>query len=225
MSESLHIKICGQTTLADAQLSAAAGADMIGVIFFDGSKRHVPMAWAAEWIDRVPAGVERVAVFVDPTLDEVIAALRDGGFHTAQLHGNESSEFMATLNAHGFAGRLIKAVRVIDPSSLDQLPKFPTRRFLLDGPEPGSGRVFDWSLAAAAVAQYPESTFLLAGGLTPDNVADAVRAVRPHGVDVASGVEARAGVKDPARLRAFIAAAQEADPEAPSRQPGMSRGE
>jgi len=204
------IKICGQTTLADACLSAEAGADLIGVILFSGSKRFVPFEQAALWIDRVPAGIERVAVFVNPTLDEVRAALADGLFHTAQLHGTEGPEFFATLNDAGLEGRLIKAVRVTDETSLAALDAFPTRRFLLDGPDPGSGRAFDWNLAAQAVARHPKSSFLLAGGLTPENVAAAIDAVRPHGVDVASGVEAGPGVKDPARLHAFMAAARSA---------------
>lgn len=210
MPDRLRIKICGQTTLADAQLSVAAGADAIGVILFRGSKRFVPFEQASAWIHRVPAGVERVAVFVDPSLDEVRAALADGLFHTAQLHGRENPAFLAALNEAGLEGRLIKAIRVVDESSLASLDDFPTRRFLLDGPDPGSGRAFDWALAAAAVARHPQAAFLLAGGLTPDNVADAIRAVRPHGVDVASGVEASPGVKDPARLAAFTAAARAA---------------
>jgi len=203
---SVRLKICGQTQLADALLSARAGAHLIGVILFAGSKRFVPLEQAAAWIREVPEPVERVAVFVDPTLDEVQAALAGGLFHTAQLHGSESPEFFAALNAGGLAGRLIKAVRVHDRSSLDQLAAFPTRRFLLDGPDPGSGRAFDWPLAAEAVARHPEASFLLAGGLTPENVASAIRAVGPHGVDVASGVEARPGLKDPDRLHRFIEA-------------------
>jgi phosphoribosylanthranilate isomerase len=210
MHPPFRIKICGQTTLADAQLSAADGADMIGVILFRGSKRFVPFDQAATWVGGVPAGVERVAVFVDPTLDEVRTALADGLFHTAQLHGREDPAFFAALNDAGLQGRLIKALRVVDESSLAALEAFPTRRFLLDGPDPGSGRAFDWALAAAAVARHPEASFLLAGGLTPENVAAAIQTVRPQGVDVASGVEASPGVKDPARLRTFIMASRHA---------------
>lgn len=208
MHAPFRIKICGQTTLSDAQLSAADGADMIGIILFRGSKRFVPFEQAAAWISGVPAGVERVAVFVDPSLDEVRAALADGLFHTAQLHGREDPAFVAALNETGLQGRLVKAIRVVDESSLATLDAFPTRRFLLDGPDPGSGQLFDWALAAAAVARHPDASFLLAGGLTPENVAAAVRAVHPQGVDVASGVEASPGIKDPARLRAFITAAR-----------------
>lgn len=202
------LKICGQTSLADAIMSADAGADMLGVILFAGSKRFVPYEQAASWVTDIPEGIERVAVFVDPTFEEVRAALAEGLFHSAQLHGQESPAFFAALNDAGFAGRLIKAVRVVDDGSLASLKAFPTRRFLLDGPEPGSGRPFDWSLAAAAVDRHPDACFLLAGGLTPENVATAIQAVRPHGVDVASGVESRPGVKDPARVRAFAAAAR-----------------
>jgi phosphoribosylanthranilate isomerase len=178
------------------------------VILFGGSKRHVPFEEAISWIDRLPAPIERVAVFVDPTFEEVRLALGSGRFHTAQLHGREDPSFLAALNDAGFEGRLLKAFRILDDSSLVDLDAFPTRRFLLDGPDPGSGRAFDWSLAATAVTRRPDATFLLAGGLSPENVADAVRAVHPHGVDVASGVEARPGIKDPARLAAFIAAAR-----------------
>jgi phosphoribosylanthranilate isomerase len=205
---SLRIKICGQTTLADAELSVAAGADMVGVILFRGSKRFVPFEEAISWIDRLHPPIERVAVFVDPTFDEVRQALDRGRFHTAQLHGREQPAFLTALNDAGFEGRLIKAFRIVDANSLGELDTFPTRRFLLDGPDPGSGRAFDWVLAATAVSRRPDATFLLAGGLSPENVADAVRAVHPHGVDVASGVEARPGVKDPAGLAAFIAAAR-----------------
>lgn len=208
MPHPLRLKICGQTTLADATLSAEAGADMIGVILFPGSKRFVPIEKAAEWIARVPAGIERVAVFVNPSPDDVRAALADGLFHTAQLHGQEDPAFLAALNADSLQGRIIKALRVTGPASLAALDSFPTRRFLLDGPDPGSGQAFDWSLAAEAVRRHPDASFLLAGGLTPENVADAIRTVRPHGVDVASGVEARPGIKDPARLHAFIEAAR-----------------
>jgi len=206
LTQSLRLKICGQTTLADAEASAAAGADMIGVILYSGSKRFVPMAEAAAWIRQVPPGIERVAVFVDPTIEEVRAALADGLFHAAQLHGNETPAFLEALNEAGFAHRLIKALRVTDRTSVEVVDSFPTRRFLLDGPHPGSGQAFDWSLATTAVERHPAASFLLAGGLTAENVGDAIRKVRPHGVDVASGVEAAPGVKDPEKLRRFAQA-------------------
>lgn len=201
---SLRVKICGQTQLADALLSAQAGAHMIGVILFPGSKRHLPLDQAAAWIRQLPPDVERVAVFVNPTVDEVMAALDQELFHTAQLHGSESPDFFAALNARGLQGRLIKALRVRDQASIASLHEFPTRRFLLDGPDPGSGQPFDWQLAAEAVTRHPEASFLLAGGLTPENVATAIQRVHPHGVDVASGVETAPGHKDPDRLQQFI---------------------
>ncbi len=202
----LRIKMCGQTSLADSEVCAAAGADLVGVVLFRGSKRYVAFGQAAEWIKRVRAGVERVAVLVDPAFEEVRAALGDGLFDSVQLHGSEGPEFVAALNEAGFGRRIIKALRVEDASSIAALDLFPTRRFLLDGPAPGSGRTFDWAVAAAAVARRPDASFLLAGGLTAENVAEAARVVRPHGVDVASGVEASPGVKDPARVRDFVAA-------------------
>lgn len=201
---SLRVKICGQTQLADALLSAQAGAHMIGVILFPGSKRHLPLDQAAAWIRQLPPDVERVAVFVNPTVDEVMAALDQELFHTAQLHGSESPDFFAALNDRGLQGRLIKALRVRDQASIASLHEFPTRRFLLDGPDPGSGQPFDWQLAAEAVTRHPQASFLLAGGLTPENVATAIQSVHPHGVDVASGVETAPGHKDPDRLQQFI---------------------
>lgn len=201
---SLRVKICGQTQLADALLSAQAGAHMIGVILFPGSKRHLPLDQAAAWIRQLPPDVERVAVFVNPTVDEVMAALDQELFHTAQLHGSESPDFFAALNDRGLQGRLIKALRVRDQASIASLHEFPTRRFLLDGPDPGSGQPFDWQLAAEAVTRHPQASFLLAGGLTPENVATAIQRVHPHGVDVASGVETAPGHKDPDRLQQFI---------------------
>jgi phosphoribosylanthranilate isomerase len=200
----LRIKICGQTRLGDALFSAQSGAHMIGVILFSGSKRHLPLDQASAWIRQLPPTVERVAVFVNPTVDEVMAALDQELFHTAQLHGSESPDFFAALNDRGLQGRLIKALRVRNEASIASLHEFPTRRFLLDGPEPGSGQPFDWQLAAEAVTRYPEASFLLAGGLTPENVATAIQSVHPHGVDVASGVETAPGHKDPDRLQQFI---------------------
>ncbi len=200
----LRVKICGQTQLADALLSAQAGAHMIGVILFPGSKRYLPLDQADAWIRQLPPAVERVAVFVNPTVDEVMAALDQELFHTAQLHGSEGPDFFAALNARGLQGRLIKALRVRNQSSIASLHEFPTRRFLLDGPDPGSGLPFDWQLAAEAVTRHPEASFLLAGGLTPENVATAIQRVHPHGVDVASGVETAPGHKDPDRLQQFI---------------------
>lgn len=202
----LDLKFCGQTSLADALASADVGATMIGVIFYPRSKRYVPFAEAAAWIRQVPPHVERVAVMVDPALEEVRAALAGELFHTVQLHGHETPEFIATLVEEGFDGRIIKALRLTGPESTAQLARFPVTRFLLDGPEPGSGQVFDWALAAAAVQAYPQARFLLAGGLTPDNVAAAIHAVRPHGVDVATGIEAAPGRKDAAKMRRFVAA-------------------
>lgn len=210
-THAMRLKICGQTTLADAEASIAAGADMIGVILFAGSKRFVPFEEAAGWIRQVRPGIERVAVFVDPTIDEVRAALADDLFHTAQLHGNEAPGFLAALNDAGLTHRLIKALRVTDRDSVEVVDTFPTRRFLLDGPHPGSGQTFDWSLAATAVERHPANNFLLAGGLTAENVGDAIRVVRPQGVDVASGVEVAPGVKDAEKLRRFALAARAAE--------------
>ena len=198
------VKICGVTRREDALAAAAAGADMIGVIFFRGSGRFVPFDEASAWLGDVPAGVSRVGVFVDAPADEVQRVLRSGLIDLAQLHGNESPDYCRRLGVPHY-----KAIRVHEAASLDRLPDYPGEVVLLDAPQPGSGRAFDWSLAAETVRRFPERRILLAGGLTPENVRRAIESVRPWGVDVASGVESAPGVKDHGKVRAFIAGAKQ----------------
>jgi phosphoribosylanthranilate isomerase len=193
------VKICGLTRPEDAAFAVAAGADWIGVNLWPGSKRHVTPARARE-VAAAAAGATRVAVFVNAARADIEAAL--AFVDLVQLHGDETPAECAP-----FAGRLVRALRAPDAATMDA---FPTDLILLDAPSPGyggSGRTFDWSIAAAAVARGKR--ILLAGGLDPGNVAAAVRAVRPFGVDVASGVEAAPGIKDPDKVRRFIDAAKE----------------
>lgn len=143
-------------------------------------------------------------VFVNPSRDELLAALSASGVAVAQLHGDEPPELCA-----GLPVLVVKAIRVADVRALAQLAAYEVEAFLLDAPSAGyggSGATFDWSLAAAVARELP---VLLAGGLTPENVAEAVRTVRPLGVDVASGVESSPGVKDVARMETFIRRAKE----------------
>jgi phosphoribosylanthranilate isomerase len=204
---STRVKICGVTNVADAQAAAEAGADMIGLNFYEKSPRHITLAQAMEISRALPPFVLRVGVFVNPEEELVTRALGDCGLSLLQFHGDETSDFCTQ-----FGLMSLKAIRVRDAESLKQLANFNTDAFLLDahsqnGPG-GTGEKFNWDLAVAA-QEFGKPIFL-AGGLTPENVAAAVKKVRPFAVDVSSGVESSPGKKDHAKVRAFIAAAKAA---------------
>jgi phosphoribosylanthranilate isomerase len=199
----LKVKICGVTRLEDALAAVRLGADAIGFNFWPGSKRYVPPARARAIVRRLPTFVSAVGVFVDPTCDEVRRAADASGIVLAQLHGDETPELCLEMPLP-----VLKAIRVADARSLLQIASYDVRGFVLDTPSTGyggSGKAFDWSLVAE-VAQ--EMHMVLAGGLTPENVAEAVRTARPWAVDVASGVESSPGVKDEEKMRRFIEAAK-----------------
>jgi phosphoribosylanthranilate isomerase len=193
------IKICGVTRAEDGACAAELGATHVGLNFWPGSRRCVTVERAAAIAAALPAGVIKVGVFVDAPAEAIEDTVAAVGLDRVQLHGAEDPDF-----CRRFGARAIRAVRVAGPADLMALVRYDVELFLLDAAAPGAGRPFDWSLARAAhVHRRP---FFLAGGLTPDNVADAVRAVAPFGVDVASGVESAPGIKDASRLRRFIAA-------------------
>lgn len=199
------MKICGVTRLEDALAAAALGADALGFNFWPRSKRYLPPAEARAIVRRLPPFVSAVGVFVDPTREEVLRAAEASGVRVVQLHGDEPPELCLSLPLP-----VLKAVRVADGRSLAALASYDVSGFLLDAPGAGyggGGVTFDWSLAAQAARELP---IVLAGGLTPENVADAVRAVRPWAVDVASGVESAPGVKDHEKMRRFVEQAKEA---------------
>lgn len=201
-----RVKICGITRLEDALAAVRLGADALGFNFWPGSRRYLAPAAARAIIRALPPLVTTVGVFVDPGRDEAMAAAAISGVQVLQLHGDESPEACARLPLP-----VLKGIRVRGEASLALLDRYEgaVAGFLLDADTAGyggSGQVFDWALAARAAAQRP---IVLAGGLTPANVAEAVRAVRPFGVDVASGVEAAPGVKDPDLVSRFIRAAKE----------------
>ena len=202
-----QVKICGVTNVADALAAAGAGADMIGLNFYAGSPRHVTPAQAAEIARALPPFVLRVGVFVNPESAQVMEAIAACGLNLLQFHGDEDSDFCTQ-----FGVMSVKALRVRDAESLKTLANFHTDAFLLDAYSKaglgGTGEKFNWDLAVAA-QQFGKPIFL-AGGLTPENVADAVRQVRPFAVDVSSGVESAPGKKDAAKVRAFIAAVRAA---------------
>lgn len=205
MCVSVKVKICGLTRAEDAQAAAAAGADMVGFMFYPRSPRYVTFAQAVAVGRVLPPYVVRVGVFVNPEPEEVTAAIASCGLMMLQFHGDEPAEFCSQ-----FGLMAIKAFRIRDAASLAALADYPTEAWLLDAWSPaahgGTGERFNWDLAVQAKALG--RPVLLAGGLTPENVAEAVKQVRPFGVDVSSGVESAPGLKDAAKIRAFVAAAK-----------------
>jgi phosphoribosylanthranilate isomerase len=208
--EAVKVKICGVTRLEDALLAARLGADAIGLNFWPGSRRCVSAERGAEIARALPAGVRAVGVFVNQPRAEVLRIARAAGLHAVQLHGDETPEDCA-----GWPLPVWKAVRLAPPLGLAALAGYRVEAFVLDsgGPGPGgsaawggTGATCDWTLAREAAARAPA---WLAGGLSPANVQEAIRAVRPLGVDVASGVESSPGVKDPVKLEAFVRLAKE----------------
>jgi phosphoribosylanthranilate isomerase len=206
----LRVKICGLTTPQDAAAAIEFGADALGFNFFPGSKRYISMETVGALITTLPATVEKVAILVNPTWDEAIAAAKTAGITALQLHGAESPGFCQRLMEHRC--RFEKAIPVTDADSMANVPDFFTRTVLLDsagaGEFGGSGRTFPWEIARKFVEANPHLRVILAGGLTPENIAEAVALVQPFGVDVTSGVESAPGRKDRGRMRAFIAAAR-----------------
>ncbi len=202
-----RVKICGITNLADAQTAAAAGADALGFNFYEKSPRCLTVAAAAKISRELPPFVMRVGVFVNAPEDEVLRAIGECGLGLLQFHGDEPPDFCTQ-----FGLMSMKAIRIRDTASLQELPKYQTDAYLLDAFSPeargGTGETFNWDLAIEA--QKLGKPIFLAGGLTPENVADAVRRVRPFAVDVASGVESSPGRKDPQKVRDFIAAVRSA---------------
>jgi phosphoribosylanthranilate isomerase len=202
---SIRVKICGMTRLEDALDAVAAGADAVGFNFWPGSKRHIDVARAKAIAAALPPGVLRVGVFVRAGPEDVRAAVAEVGLGAVQLHGDEDPV------DHAGAGVPLWQVLRIE-SSLPASVSPRAAELLLDAKVDGfggSGRSFDWSVARSA--RRFGLPFWLAGGLTPSNVGEAIRRAEPTGVDVASGVESRPGVKDPALVRAFVAAVRAAE--------------
>ena len=204
-----RVKICGITRLEDARLAVELGAAALGFNFYPPSPRYIAPAAAAGIIRRLPPFVTPVGVFADETDAGHVAALaREARVIAVQLHGPRFPESSGPLE--GFL--LIRAVAVREDFRPDELGRLEANAFLLDTFDPnlhgGTGKTFNWSMAREAARYGP---VILAGGLTPENVGQAIREVRPFAVDVASGVESAPGIKDAAKLRAFFAAVEEAD--------------
>jgi phosphoribosylanthranilate isomerase len=205
-------KICGITTHEDALGCIEAGAGALGFNFYPPSPRSIPVDGDLGWIAKLKADypdIALVAVVVNPD-EALLGKLRSAGcFDAIQFHGDESPEFCAEEGAH--FPRWIRALRIRSQADLDGATAYRTPFLLLDAAVPGtyggSGHTVDWSLAASFVAAHPALRVILAGGLSPDNVADAVSKVHPHAADVASGVESAPGAKDPLKVRDFITGA------------------
>ena len=202
---STRVKICGITNLADAQVAVAAGADALGFNFYEKSPRFIPTAVAAGISRALPPYTLRTGVFVNPSEELVRRAIGECGLNLLQFHGDEPPDFCTQ-----FGLMSIKAFRIRDAASLNELSKYPTDAWLLDAYVSdtfgGTGEKFNWNLAIEA--QRAGKPVFLAGGLTPENVAEAVHQVQPFGVDVSSGVESSPGRKDPVKVRAFIKSAK-----------------
>ena len=197
------IKICGIKTVTDALAAMDAGADLIGFNFYSKSPRYIDVGRCRDIMSvmRKYGHVIYVGVFVNAPMEEVRATIETCGLNLAQLHGDESLEVLQSLN-----GKAFKAFRG-SPQRIDGFARHDAPAILLDasvkGAYGGTGVTADWNGAAELAKHYP---LLLAGGLTPENVADAVRQVNPWGVDVASGVESTPGKKDVMKMRAFVKA-------------------
>ena len=202
---SVTVKICGITSEADALAAAEAGADAIGLMFYEGSPRHVTLEQAKAISAALPQHVMRVGVFVNAEEAFVHQALTECMLNILQFHGDETPE-----ECSRYPVMTLKAFRVQGEETLAQLEAYPSAGYLLDAYVKdalgGTGATFNWDLAVRA--QKFGKPIFLAGGLTPENVAEAVRKVQPFGVDVSSGVEIEPGRKDAQQMRTFVAAAK-----------------
>jgi phosphoribosylanthranilate isomerase len=199
----VRVKICGVTKPEDAKLAAELGAHAIGLNFYEQSPRSISPAAAAELVRRMPPFVAAVGVFVNWVEEPVVALCKALKLIAAQLHGDETPQVVERVARHF---PVIKALRLGQGSNGPDFSRYRgVSAFLLDsslsGHYGGTGTTGNWHLARAAAQSH---RIILAGGLTPENVAEAIRIVRPYAVDVASGVESRPGKKDPAKLRAFF---------------------
>jgi len=201
----VFVKICGVTTEEDALLAVALGADALGFNFVNGSIRQIAPDRAREIVRRLPPETLTVGIFRDELPGRVVELTQRAGLRAVQLHGNESVE--QTRHVRSLIPIVIKAFPAGHPG-LGRLADFGADAVMIDGAEPGSGEVFDWSLAESAPTAGHR--VLLAGGLHVGNVEDAIERVQPWGVDVATGVESAPGRKDAVKMREFIATAKAA---------------
>ena len=197
----VKVKICGITNVDDAMAAVDFGADALGFVFYRGSPRYISPDDAAEIARKLPPFITSIGVFVDEKTEEIEKIIASTGIDIIQLHGEETPDMCR------FSRRIIKAIRVKSLESLDSLVNYKDRvsAFVLDTFAPdivgGTGLIFNWDIAEYA-KQF--GRIILAGGLNPDNISEAVRRVRPYGVDVSSGIELKKGKKDHNKLKLFI---------------------
>ena len=214
------IKICGTTNLEDALTAVDAGADALGFIFYEKSPRKIDPERAREIVAKLPPNIEKLGVFVDETADRILHTLAQAGMTAAQLHGSECRKpaFIQALKT----AQDLKLFLVVPGCQIDGGFNWPEIRTLgvsavfFDSGTPelpgGTGRVFDWKAAAPAIETVGKNmNVVVAGGLNSNNVAAAIGVLKPWGVDVASGVEAKPGKKDPQKVRAFVDAVRKAE--------------
>jgi len=205
----VFVKICGLTSEEDALLAVAMGADAVGFVFAPSSRQIAPQK-VADIVKRLPVDITTVGVFRDEAAQRVVDIVTQTGLRAAQLHGFESPNEARWIRQR--IRTVVKAFPAGDPR-LDHADDWGADVILIDSATPGSGEVFDWSLAEGAPSNR---RVLIAGGLTPANVGDAIRRIRPWGVDVSTGVESSPGHKDARKLKAFLdavrAAARDAEP-------------
>lgn len=214
MSDAPRVKICGITNLPDAELAVELGAWALGMIFYEGSPRQCSPLAAQEIAARLRRRVELCGVFVNAPLERIVRDSEQLGLSLVQLHGDEGPSFCAEV-ARRTGARIIKAAQVSGSGDVRDLERFHVDFHLLDarakaverqGMRGGTGETFDWELVRERRSQVP---LILSGGLTDENVAEAVAVVSPFAVDTASGTEAAPGHKDPERLRAFFQALEQ----------------
>ncbi len=203
----LFVKICGITSEADALLAVGMGASAVGFVFAPSPRQMAPAA-VADIVKRLPHETVTVGVFRDESPRRVVEIAAQIGLRAVQLHGFESAE-----DTRWVADRVHWTIKAFPAGhrNIERFAEYGARTLLVDGPNPGSGELFDWRLAEGVV---DPGRLIVSGGLRPDNVAGAVAHLRPWGVDVSSGVESSPGVKDPGRMRDFVLAAREADRQA-----------
>jgi phosphoribosylanthranilate isomerase len=196
----VKVKICGITNLADALVAVTAGADALGFVFCEQSARCINPLEAAKIIAKLPPFIQTVGLFVNEDIEKINWTADYCGLDIVQLHGDETPEECLEVNR-----RVIKAFRMQNNISIEPLGRYQVSGFLLDAWSPdaygGTGRTFNWELAGAARQYGP---IILAGGLSSENIAEAIRVVQPYAVDVSSGVESSPGKKDAARVQEFI---------------------
>lgn len=207
----VKIKICGITNPADAAMAAEAGADALGFVFWEKSPRYVAPSIAAAIIGSLPPFVTTVGVFVNELPERIVEIAVAAGLACVQLHGDETPGECGAIKASVAGLRIIKAFRVNRGFDIMSLKPYSAQAHLLDaykaGVPGGTGQTFDWAVAAAAKEM---GRIILSGGLTPGNVVEAIRVVRPYAVDVSSGVERSPGLKDADKVVKFIKTAKEA---------------